>query len=204
MAANVTAELRSYLYIENTLLDLCDASAASSPFLQGGSFIQPGFTLLFTVGMLLFFSSYRRLSDLADAIFPTSLADKANNLIVSSSILPYNEQAALIRRLHDDVPSIRGVFPEDDLLAASFAIAKRQMDGSVIMRAYDACFAADAPEQCVVDGGTSKEGPAADLESGVPIEETDRAEDHKKSSRLFRRCLEVQFVTTVSVRSQKK
>jgi len=156
-------------YIENTLIDLCNDSEhifligehrIASIFeirnqydMTGDNYFQPGFTLLFTLGFLIYFILAIRLRELIDLCWPSKLGnayidthsgkfdrlnsiskwyhlgDTADDLVVSLSMLSYNEQYALIKSLHLGMPSLRNVFPEENLVRASQHIAERQMQG---------------------------------------------------------------------------
>lgn len=132
MANSSTFALKSH-FIENTLINLCEDS--NHIFFVGDNYFQPGFTLMFTLGFLVYYIMVIRLRNLILSCWPPTLGDIANDLVVSLSMLSFNEQKSLILSLSFGIPSIKHAFPEENLVRAAQHIAEQQIkDGSLFVK----------------------------------------------------------------------
>jgi hypothetical protein len=113
-------------FIEDTLKELCNDN--DHPMLQGGQYLQPGFTLLFTMLVLVAVIASRRLFDVIRIVFPRRQDKRADGLVVAASELSYSDQHGLLLRLNQAIPSIAKAFPEGDFVDASCRIAIRDLE----------------------------------------------------------------------------
>jgi len=117
---------RSPYYIEENLKALC--KDYDHPMLQGGQFFQPGFTLLFTMFVLVSFVAGQRLLKVVHILFPQQPNNRADGLVVAASELSYSDQHGLLLRLNEAIPGIAKAFPEGDFVGASYRIANRNVE----------------------------------------------------------------------------
>ena len=113
-------------YIEENLKKLCNDN--NHPMLQGGQFFQPGFTLFFTMLVLVGVVAGRRLLKVVRIVFPQQPNNRADGLVVAASELSYSDQHGLLLRLNEAIPSIAKAFPEGDFVDASYRIANRDLE----------------------------------------------------------------------------
>ena len=139
----------SSYYIEKTLLSVCDGNDSSDhSLLEGGYYIQPGFTLLVTIGILIAYVVGRRLERFVEICWPRHLESRAERLIVSSSTLSYSDQRGLVSRLNEAIPSIRGVFANWSFITAAKRIAERDLRSKrTTMRFLCCCWKKEGIEQ---------------------------------------------------------
>jgi hypothetical protein len=121
------SSVSSYYFVEDTLNTLCDTHGGSFELLQGGYYFQPGFTLLITIFLLILYIAGHRLEEFIEECNPRGLEYRADGIIVSASTMQNCDQAALVFRLVEAIPSCRGVFPDGTFQMAAMRIAQHDL-----------------------------------------------------------------------------